>query len=96
MADVKEQGICIKFCLKLNKTAAETHRMLKAVCGEQALRQRQKFVCTNGLRKAPQQYIMVSHEDILKIEHFGKQIRNTLRVLKCVIGEGWRSVAPIV
>jgi hypothetical protein len=25
MADVKEQRICIKFCFKLNKTAAETH-----------------------------------------------------------------------
>ena len=25
MADVKEQRICIKFCFKLNKIAAETH-----------------------------------------------------------------------
>jgi hypothetical protein len=25
MADVKEQRICIKFCFRLNKTAAETH-----------------------------------------------------------------------
>jgi len=39
MADVKEQRICIKFCFKLNKTAAETHRMLKEVFGEQALNQ---------------------------------------------------------
>jgi len=37
MADVKEQRIFIKFCLKLNKTAAETHRMLKEAFGEQAL-----------------------------------------------------------
>ena len=29
MAGVKEQKTCIKFCFKLNKTAAETHRMLK-------------------------------------------------------------------
>ena len=35
MADVKEQRICIKFCFKLNKTAAETHRMLKEAFGEQ-------------------------------------------------------------
>jgi len=35
MADVKEQTICIKFCFKLNKTAAETHRMLKKAFGEQ-------------------------------------------------------------
>jgi len=34
MADVKEQRICIKFCFKLNKTAAETHRMLKEAFGE--------------------------------------------------------------
>jgi len=39
MADVKEQRICIKFCFKLNKTAAETHRMLKEAFGEQALSQ---------------------------------------------------------
>ena len=39
MADVKEQRICIKFCFKLNKTAAETHQMLKEAFGEQALSQ---------------------------------------------------------
>jgi len=39
MADVKEQRICIKFCFKLNKTAAETHPMLKEAFGEQALSQ---------------------------------------------------------
>jgi len=33
MADVKEQRICIKFCFKLNKTAAETHQMLKETFG---------------------------------------------------------------
>ena len=29
MAGVKEQRTCIKFCFELNKTAAETNRMLK-------------------------------------------------------------------
>jgi len=43
MADVKEQRICIKFCFKLNKTAAETHRMLKEAFGEQALSQARTF-----------------------------------------------------
>ena len=43
MADVKEQRICIKFCFKLNKTAAETHRMLKEAYGEQALSQARTF-----------------------------------------------------
>ena len=43
MADVKEQTICIKFCFKLNKTAAETHRMLKEPFGEQALSQARTF-----------------------------------------------------
>ena len=33
VADVKEQKICFKFCFKVNKTAAETHRMLKEVFG---------------------------------------------------------------
>ena len=43
MADVKEQKICLKFCFKLNKTAAETHRMLKEAFGEQALSQARTF-----------------------------------------------------
>jgi len=43
MADVKEQRICINFCFKLNKTAAETHRMLKEAFGEQALSQTRTF-----------------------------------------------------
>jgi hypothetical protein len=42
-ADVKEQRICIKFCFKLNKTAAETPRMLKKAFGEQALSQEPRF-----------------------------------------------------
>jgi hypothetical protein len=37
MAGVKEQRICIKFCFKLKKTAAETHRRLQEAFGEQAL-----------------------------------------------------------
>jgi hypothetical protein len=44
MADVKEQGICIKFHFKPNKTAAEPHRMLKETFGEQALSQARTFV----------------------------------------------------
>jgi len=42
MADVKKQRICIKFSFRLNRTAADTHRMLKAF-GEQALRQARTF-----------------------------------------------------
>jgi hypothetical protein len=34
---------------------------------------------------------------VLKLGHLGKKIRNTLKVLKCGAGEGWRrSVGPIV
>ena len=40
---VKEQRTCIKFCFELNKTAAETHRMLKEAFGEQALSQARTF-----------------------------------------------------
>jgi len=33
---------------------------------------------------------------VLKLGHFGQQIRNTWKVLKCGAGEGWRrSVGPI-
>jgi hypothetical protein len=43
MADVKEQRICIKFCFKFNKTAAETHQMLNEAFGEQAISQARTF-----------------------------------------------------
>jgi hypothetical protein len=43
MAGDKEQRTCIKFCFKLNKTAAETHRMVKEAFGEQALSQARTF-----------------------------------------------------
>ena len=43
MADVKEQRICNKVYFKLIKTAAESHRMLKEVFGDQALRQARTF-----------------------------------------------------
>ena len=43
MVDVKEQRICIKFCFKLNETAAETNQMLKEAFGEQALNQTRTF-----------------------------------------------------
>jgi hypothetical protein len=34
---------------------------------------------------------------VLKLGHFGTQISNTWKVLKCGAGEGWRrSVGPIV
>jgi hypothetical protein len=39
MVDFKEQRICIKFCFKLKKTAAETHRMLKEAFGDNAMSQ---------------------------------------------------------
>ncbi|PNF38978.1 hypothetical protein B7P43_G06608 [Cryptotermes secundus] len=41
MADLREQRVCIKFCFKLGKTAAETHQMLKQALGENNLGQTQ-------------------------------------------------------
>jgi hypothetical protein len=45
MTDVKEQQICIKFCFKLGKTAAETHQMLmlKEAFGDNTLGQTQTY-----------------------------------------------------
>jgi hypothetical protein len=39
MVDDNKQRICIKFCFKLYKTAAETHRMPKEAFGEETLSQ---------------------------------------------------------
>ncbi len=46
---VKKQRTCNKFFFKLNKTAAETHQMLKEAFGEQAFSQARTFeVLVNG------------------------------------------------
>jgi hypothetical protein len=39
MDSVKEQRICVKFCFKIVKTAAETHNMLREAYGDDALSQ---------------------------------------------------------
>jgi len=43
MARVKEQTTCLKFCFKLNTTAAKTHLMLEEAFGAQALSQARTF-----------------------------------------------------
>ena len=43
MADFREQRACIKFCLKLRKTATECYEMLKTAFGEQAMGRSQTF-----------------------------------------------------
>jgi hypothetical protein len=44
MTDFKEQRICIKFCLNLKKTAAETRRMLQEAFGDNAMSQSKTFL----------------------------------------------------
>jgi hypothetical protein len=43
MVDVKERRVCIKFCLKLGKSAAKTHQMIKQAFGDDALGQTQNY-----------------------------------------------------
>jgi hypothetical protein len=43
MTNVKEQWISIKFCFKLDKTASETHKMLKEAFGDNAPGQTQTY-----------------------------------------------------
>jgi hypothetical protein len=45
MTDFREQRICIKFCFILKNTAAETHRMLPAAFGDNAMSQSKTFLC---------------------------------------------------
>jgi hypothetical protein len=40
---LKEQGVCIKFCHKIYKTATATYEMLKQAFGETALRRTKAF-----------------------------------------------------
>jgi hypothetical protein len=69
MADVKKQRICIKFCFKLNKTAVETHRMLKRAFGDQALSQAKTFEWFKRFK--------YGRETVEDCKHFGK-LRRTI------------------
>ena len=48
MMDFNKQRICIKFCFKLEKTAAEIHHMLQEVFGDNAMSQKKPFSGTNS------------------------------------------------
>ena len=43
MADLREQRVCIKLCIKLEKTAAEMHQMLKQAFGDNSLGETQTY-----------------------------------------------------
>jgi hypothetical protein len=44
MADLQEQRVCIKFCFRLGKTAAQTVTMLREAFKEEALSQARVYV----------------------------------------------------
>jgi hypothetical protein len=43
MADLKEQGFCVKFCFKRGKTASETHEMFKPAFGDNVMGRKRTF-----------------------------------------------------
>jgi hypothetical protein len=43
MVDLKEKGICVKFCFRLGKPAWETHEMLKTAFGDNVMGRKTKF-----------------------------------------------------
>jgi hypothetical protein len=47
---VKKQRVCIKFCFKLGKSAAKTHKMLKQAFGDSALDQTQTYDWCNRFK----------------------------------------------
>ncbi|PNF31118.1 hypothetical protein B7P43_G15696 [Cryptotermes secundus] len=53
MAVLREQHVCIKFCFKFGKTAAETHQMLKQAFGENSLGQTNEFLAKNKMAVVP-------------------------------------------
>ena len=43
MAEVDEQRVCIKFCVRLGKTGSETFEMLKKAFGDSCMRRSRTF-----------------------------------------------------
>ena len=78
MAGVMEQRICITFCFKLNKTAPETHRMLKEAFGEQALSQARTMEWFNSFNVSGNLWKMIN----ILVDRPHAQLRKWLR--KCV------------
>ena len=85
MAGVKEQRTCIKFCFKLNKPAAETHRMLKEAFGEQVLNQARTFEWLKRFKdgwesveddKHSGQHVPILQQHQVSADHFFGHSRN--------------------
>jgi hypothetical protein len=51
MADLRELHVCIKFCFKIGKIAAETHQMLKQAFGDSRTVQAQTYITSISISK---------------------------------------------
>jgi len=56
--------------------------------------QQDSFLYQTGLKEETSTMLHLEHNFFMVLNHayFGKQIRNTRKVLKCGAGKGWRSV----
>ena len=50
MAEVDEQRMCIKFCVRLGKTGSETFEMLKQAFGDSCMSRSRTFECFGCIR----------------------------------------------
>jgi hypothetical protein len=87
MADFKEQRICIKFCFKLKKTAAESHQMLKEAFGDNAMSQSKLFCGTNASRTDERLSMTMSVLDDHRQAQHRKTSQKCARLSLQIVGE---------
>jgi hypothetical protein len=92
MADFKKQRICIKFCFKLKKTAAETHRMLKEAFGDNATSQSKTFLWYKRFKGG-----RTSVDDV---EHSGRPststtLKNIAKVREAILADHRRTIHDV-
>jgi hypothetical protein len=63
MADLREQHVCIKFCFKLGKTAAEPHQNVNQAFGDNSLGQVQTFEWYNRFKMTEYRLMMTIVRD---------------------------------
>lgn len=107
MADFKEQRTCIKFCFKLKKTAAETHRMLVEAFGDNAMSQSKTFLwykrfkdgrtCADDDERSGRPSTSTTPENIAKVrEAIVADRRRTIHDVCAIVGMSYGSVQRIL
>ena len=106
MAEVDEQRVCIKFCVRLGKTGSETFEMLKQAFGDSCMSRSRTFgwfgrfknggTSTANDDRSGQPSMATTPSKVAQVRAAVNQDRRTIRNLCAEVGIGYRSCLRIL